>query len=89
MDGVWTFIYYSHNLDKKQSISFVKFGDADIIKNVIAAEHLPPLLLKFYLGGQHLTYKGFNGQFSDVIVSANQGVFIENIDDVKALLDKV
>ncbi|CAD8140693.1 unnamed protein product [Paramecium octaurelia] len=89
LDGLWTFIYYSHNLDKKQSISFVKFGDADIIKNVIAAEHLPPLLLKFYLGGQHLVYKGFNGQFSDVIVSANKGVFVENIDDIKALLEKV
>lgn len=70
LDGVWTFIYYSHNLDKKQAISFVKYGDADFIRNVIPADHTPPRVLKFYLGGQHIVYKGFNGQFSDIIVSA-------------------
>ena len=39
IEGLWTFIYYSHNLYKKESVAMIKFGEGKVIKGVIPAIH--------------------------------------------------
>lgn len=43
--------------------------------------------MKFYLGGTHLAYKGYNGQFSDVFVSVNDGIFVDKEETIAKLLE--
>lgn len=31
-EGVWTYIHFAHNLDKKSSVAFLKYGDDKPIK---------------------------------------------------------
>ncbi len=34
--------------------------------------------LRFLLGGKHLTYPGFNGQFTRIIASTNYGIYADD-----------
>lgn len=89
IEGVWTFVYHSHSLTQKQSTAFLKFGDSKIEKLVVAATHTVPTYLRFYLSGSQFTYVPFNGQFSDLMLSVNKGVFIPDEESLEKLLQKV
>ncbi|CAD8058815.1 unnamed protein product [Paramecium sonneborni] len=89
IEGLWTFIHYSHNLNKEQSVSFIQFGNDKPIKSVQQSIHLIPSILKFYLGGRHLIYKGFNGQISGAYVSVNKGIFIDKDEKFEDLIKSI
>jgi hypothetical protein len=46
--------------------------------------HPIPTKLKFILGGRHLSYPGFNGQFKDVFYSIEKGAFLDKISEAEA-----
>ncbi|CAK56140.1 unnamed protein product (macronuclear) [Paramecium tetraurelia] len=76
-EGIWIYIHFSHNLEKKSSVAFLKYGDEKPVRYQQAATHVPPSFLQFYLGGKDF-YSSWNGQFSDVMVSASKGIFIDD-----------
>jgi hypothetical protein len=62
IEGVWTYIYYSHSTTVKRSVGFVKYGDTQPIRISMDVSHPIATTLKFILGGQNLNrYPAFNG----------------------------
>ena len=61
IEGVWSFLYFSHHLDKGLSVGILKIGNEKIAKQVVNAKHTVPSFLKFYLGGNNMNYPAFNG----------------------------
>lgn len=87
IEGLWTFIYFSHSLNDKQTAIFARFGNEKLIKVIVPAVHVVPSYLKFYLGGNNMNYAAFNGQFSDVIFSTGKGAFKNQDADIEKLLE--
>ena len=61
IEGVWSFIYFSHHLDKGLSVGMIKIGSGKIAKQIINAKHTVPNYLKFYIGGNSPNHPSFNG----------------------------
>ena len=45
IEGLWTFVYFSHNLYKKESVAIIKFGNDKMQSQTIPAIHQNPTFL--------------------------------------------
>jgi len=90
IEGVWTYIYYSHSVPIKRVVGFVKYGAEGQPQRIqMDVSHPVAQQLTFVLGGTNLNrYPGFNGQFSGVVYSTKDGAFVDNLEQLNAKIPK-
>ena len=77
IEGRWLFLQYSYSLKKKLAVAFISQGDEETTSTLrIPCTHVPTSYLKLIIGGQHMHYMGFNGQFANLYYGVGKGVFI-------------
>lgn len=79
IDGMWYFITFSYSTSRKAAVGFViAYGDNNkVLRSEIQCRHVPPTYFKFVVGGKHLTYEGFNGQFANIFYDIDAPAFID------------
>lgn len=81
IEGLWTFVYFSHSKNVKRSVGFIQYGPAATPVRIQSdVTHPDHGLLKFVLGGKQFSYAGFNGLFANVIYKLGAGAFVDNMD---------
>lgn len=59
IDGVWTYIYFSHNRNLKRSVAHQKIGDQGV-QRVQFDDSIPPIqFISFNVGGKQFQYNSF------------------------------
>ena len=86
IEGVWTYLYYSHGRNQKRTVGFIKYGDAAQQRIQFDVTHPVSQYAKFYLAGKNTGYPGFNGQFFKVVYRLGAGAFVDSQDDFTGLL---
>jgi hypothetical protein len=87
IEGLWTYVYYSHGKQAKKSVGFIQYGNQGKPTRIQhAVQHPLVTYLKFILAGKHLSYPGFNGQFYNVNYRVGPGAYIDSIDQFNTWL---
>lgn len=85
LEGVWNFIYYSYSASREQATGFVKFGDDGRVKRVAFTgfSHKPIGPNLVFKIGKDLTYEGFNGLVSGVVVGIGGAFYVHDVDKLE------
>jgi hypothetical protein len=86
IEGLWTYVYYSHSVALSRSVGFIKFSTADPKRVQNDVVHPAITYLKFILAGKQFNYPGFNGIFTRVVYKIGAGAFIDTLDQATAFI---
>ena len=87
IEGLWTFVYFSHGRNVKRSVGFIQYGpQATPVRIQSDVTHPDHSLMKFVLGGKQFSYQGFNGIFANVIYKLGAGAFVDNMEQFIAVV---
>ncbi|CAD8145403.1 unnamed protein product [Paramecium pentaurelia] len=91
LESMWYFITFSYSLAKKSAIGFVLgYGNnGKILKTEISCLHVPPTYFKLIIGGKHLSYQGFNGQFANIFYDIDAPAFIDSEQKLNELIKTI
>lgn len=82
IEGLWTYVYYSHSRVVKRSVGFIQFGPAGTPQRIQHDVTHPTIsYLKFVLAGAQFSYPGVNGIFLKVVYKIGPGAFLDTIDN--------
>jgi len=81
IEGLWTYVYYSHGKAAKRSVGFIKYGNEGTPQRIQHDVSHPVITyLQFILAGKNAQYPGFNGVFYKVVYKVAPGAFIDTLD---------
>lgn len=81
IEGLWTYVYYSHHRKEKRTVGFIQYGpDTEPKRIEMGVTHKEPQYMKFILAGKQFSYPSFNGIFTDVEFNVGDGAFIDKMD---------
>lgn len=88
IEGLWTFIYYTYDIDTRKAVAFVKYGSEEAKKvEFVNMIHPPIVALRFTAAGKDKWHPGFNGQFYKVFAVCQEGIFIDDVAQLNKVLD--